>query len=110
MTHILTNGLDTHDVHITFMPDLLLVTTVSFWGIHLTMQQEVVDENLQGFGEGSYDEELRWSPNKDRSPHLANPTQMTNSKVHKNWRKVHQFHVHRTRKTINCGESPQTKT
>ena len=51
MTHILHNGLDTHDVHMTFMPDLLLVTTVSFWGIPLTMEKELVDENLQRYGE-----------------------------------------------------------
>ena len=57
MTHILHNGLDTHDVHMTFTPDLPLVTTVSFWGIPLTMAKELVDENLQRFGEvkSSYD-------------------------------------------------------
>ena len=51
MTHILHNGLDTHDVHMTFTPDLPLVTTVSFWGIPLTMEKELVDENLQRYGE-----------------------------------------------------------
>ena len=51
MTHILTNGLDTHDVHKMFTPDLPLVTTVSFWVIPLTMKKDLVDKNLQRFGE-----------------------------------------------------------
>ena len=41
----------------TFTPDIPLVTTVSFWGIPLTMAKDLVDENLQRFGEvkSSYD-------------------------------------------------------
>ena len=51
MNHIQTNGLDTHNIHLNFIPDQLLVTTVSFWGIPLGMEAVQVDEHLQRFGE-----------------------------------------------------------
>ena len=51
MTHIQIHGLDTHDVHLTFIPDQPLVTTVSFWNIPLGMEPQQVDEHIQCFGE-----------------------------------------------------------
>ena len=51
MTHIQLHGLDTHDVHLTFIPGQPLVTTVSFWNIPLGMEPQQVNENLQRFGE-----------------------------------------------------------
>ena len=51
MNHIQTNGLDTHNVHLNFIPDQPLVTTVSFWGIPLGMEAVQGDEHVQRFGE-----------------------------------------------------------
>ena len=99
MTHILHNGLDTHDVHMTFTPDLPLVTTVSFWGIPLTMEKELVDENLQRYGEvksSCLKKKLRGKNNKDRRPCLPDPTEEINSQVYTNWRQIHQIHVYWT--------------
>ena len=51
LTHIQIHGLDTHNVHLTFIPDQPLVTTVSFWNILLGMEPQQVDEHIQRFGE-----------------------------------------------------------
>ena len=40
MNHIHTNGLDTHNVHLNFIPDQPLVTAVSFCGIPLGMKAD----------------------------------------------------------------------
>ena len=51
MNHIQRNGLDTHNVHLNFIPDQPFVTTVSLLGIPLGIEAVQVDEHLQRFGE-----------------------------------------------------------
>ena len=49
--HIQTNGINTHNTHLTFTPDIPLVTTVSLWGIPIKMPEEQMNEHLQRYGE-----------------------------------------------------------
>ena len=49
--HIQTNGINTHNTHLTFTPDIPLVTTVSLWGIPIKMPPEQMNEHLQRYGE-----------------------------------------------------------
>ena len=113
MTHILTNGLDTHDVHMTFTPNLPLVTTLSFWGIPLTMDTDFVDENIQRYGEikGSYSPEKNLvGHHQNRSPCIPTDFEETNTQVYADWRQIHKIHVHRPRKTTSQVEGHQTET